>query len=315
VESYQEELTKIKLILKNNPKGMTVTDIAHKMNINRNSVAKYLDILLIAGHAEMVTFGPAKVFFPSSRIPLFSILNFTTDYILLLDRDLKVFQISDNLLKYLDIQRADIIGRTIDTFPQPFFKLPELLQNARRALAGREITIEKQYEQQNDIVYLRIKHIPTTFDDGTPGVTLIIENITDRKLTEEKMKRAAQEWEITFNSIADMVFIQDTDFTILRANRSFADFLQMKPEECVGKKCYQLIHGRTTLPPSCSCTQLQHTMTPTTMEFYEPYLHKYLQISASPLLSEDGELSGSVHIIKDITAQKDKRTIEWSIEP
>jgi response regulator of citrate/malate metabolism len=64
VESYQEELTKIKTILKDNPKGMTVTDIARKIQVNRNSVAKYLDILLISGHAEMVTFGPAKVYFP-----------------------------------------------------------------------------------------------------------------------------------------------------------------------------------------------------------------------------------------------------------
>jgi PAS domain S-box-containing protein len=289
---------------------MTVTDIAHKMNINRNSVAKYLDILLIAGHAEMVTFGPAKVFFPSSRIPLFSILNFTSDYILLLDRDLKVFQISDNLLKYLGIQRVDIIGRAIDTFPQPFFQLPELVQNARQALNGREITIEKRYEQQNDNVYIRIKHIPTTFDDGAPGVTLIIENITDRKLTEEKMRRAAQEWEITFNSINDIVFIQDNEFTIIRANRSFAEFLHMKPEECIGKKCYQLVHGITTLHPSCPCTQIYQTKKPSTMEFYEPYLHKYLEISASPLLTDDGEISGSVHIIKDITEQKNKGTTE-----
>jgi PAS domain S-box-containing protein len=310
VESYQEELRKIKIILKNNPKGMTVTDIAHKMNINRNSVAKYLDILLIAGHVEMVTFGPAKVFFPSSRIPLFSILNFTSDYIVLLDRDLKVFQISDNLLKYLGIQRVDIIGRTIDMFPHSFFQLPELVQNARHALNGKEITIEKQYEQQNHSVYLRLKHIPTTFDDGAPGVTLIIENITDRKLTEEKMRRAAQEWEITFNSINDMVFIQDNELTIIRANRSFAEFLHMKPEECIGKKCYQLIHGLTTFPTSCPCTQIHQTKKPATIEFYEPYLDKHLKISASPLLTDDDEITGSVHIIKDITEQKNKGTIE-----
>ena len=62
MESYQQELTEIKTILKSNPKGMTVTDIARQIHINRNSVAKYLDILLISGHAEMVTFGPAKVY-------------------------------------------------------------------------------------------------------------------------------------------------------------------------------------------------------------------------------------------------------------
>lgn len=289
---------------------MTVTDIAREIHINRNSVAKYLDILLISGQVDMVTFGPAKVFFPSSRIPLSSMLHFTHDYIALLDRDLKFLQISDNLLKYLNIPRSDIIGRPIESFTESFFHLPELSHNARNALDGRETTIEKRYEQQNGTVYLRIKHIPTTFDDGEPGVTLIIENITDRKQTEEKMRRVIQEWETTFNAISDMVFIQDTSFTILRANRSFAAFLQMTPEECIGKKCYQLLHGITTAHASCPCTQIQHTKKPETMEFYEPHLGKYLALSASPIISDDGEISGSVHIIKDITEQKNKPPIQ-----
>jgi len=69
MDSYQKEIETIKRILKENPKGMTVTDVSRKIKINRNSVAKYLDIMRISGYVEMVTFGPAKVFFPSRRIP------------------------------------------------------------------------------------------------------------------------------------------------------------------------------------------------------------------------------------------------------
>jgi len=306
VESYQEELTQIKTILKNNPKGMTVSDIAHEIHINRNSVAKYLDILLITGHVEMVTFGPAKVFFPSSRIPLTTLLNFTHDYIALLNRDLKFLQVSDNLLKFIDIQRPDIIGKPIQTFAVSFFQIPELAQNAKQALEGTAHSIEKQYLQHNQRFYLRIKHIPTTFDDGEPGVTLVIEDITDRKQTEEKMKRTIQEWDTTFNSISDMVFIQDNDFIILRANRSFAEFLNSTPQDCVGKKCHQLLHSLDHSPTSCPCAQLQHTKKTTTVEFYEPHLDKYLQITALPIFTDSGEITGSVHILRDITEQKRK---------
>jgi PAS domain S-box-containing protein len=304
VESYQEELAQIKTILKNNPKGMTVSDIARELQINRNSVAKYLDILLISGHVEMVTFGPAKVFFPSSRIPLTALLNFTHDYIVLLNRELKFLQVSENLLKFIEIQRSDIIGKPIQTFAVSFFQIPELAQNAKKALEGTELTIEKRYTQKNQPFYLRIKHIPTTFDDGEPGVTLVIEDITDRRQTEEKMKRAIQEWETTFNSISDMVFIQDNDFFILRANRSFAEFLHSTIEDCVGKKCHQLLHGLDTSHASCPCYQVQKTKKPTTVEFYEPYLSKHLEISASPIFADDGEIIGSVHIMKDITERK-----------
>ncbi|MBN1280302.1 MAG: PAS domain-containing protein [Candidatus Thermoplasmatota archaeon] len=304
MESYQEELANIKTILKKHPKGMTVTDIAREIHINRNSVAKYLDILLISGHAEMLTFGPAKVFFPSSRIPLTAMLNFTHDYITLLDRDLKFLQISDNLLRFLSIQRTDIIGRPLDTLGLSFFQLPDIITHAKRALNGKEFSIEKRYEHTQGTTHLRIRYIPTTFDDGEPGVTLIIEDITERKQYEETMKRIIQEWETMFHSITDMVFIQDTEYSILKANKSFAEFLHMTPEECIGRKCYHVVHEMHTAHSPCPCSVVQQTKQPATVSFYEPHLGKHLQVSASPIFNDDGEITGSVHIIKDITNQK-----------
>lgn len=304
MDSYQEELTQIKTILKNNPKGMTVTDISRKIHINRNSVAKYLDILLISGHAEMVTFGPAKVFFPSSRIPLSALLNFTHDYIVVLDKDLQFVQASENFLRFCQTTRSELIGHSIETITQSHLPIPELAQNARRALDGKGLTIEKKYKLPDQTYHLRIKHIPTTFDDGEPGVTLFIEDVTERKQTEEKMRQAIIEWESTFNVITDMVFIQDNEFKILKANRSFAEFLHMKPEECIGKKCYQLLHGKDEVHSSCPCIGVQQTQKPTTVEFFEQHLGKYLQITASPILTDDGEMISYVHIMKDITAQK-----------
>lgn len=75
---------------------MTVTQISREVDLNRNSVAKYLEVLLISGHAEMRSYGPAKVFFRSQRVPIFSLLNFSSDYMLISDRALKIIQINDN---------------------------------------------------------------------------------------------------------------------------------------------------------------------------------------------------------------------------
>ena len=121
MEGYQKELSRIKTILRDNPKGMTVTDISREIAINRNSVAKYLDILLISGHAEMITFGPAKVFFPSRRVPISSVLNFVSDYVLVLDGNLKITQINDTFLEFLDIKRDDLLGDFIEKACLPIF--------------------------------------------------------------------------------------------------------------------------------------------------------------------------------------------------
>ena len=306
MESYQKELARIRTILKSNPKGMTVTDISREMDLNRNSVAKYLDILLISGHAEMVTFGPAKVFFPSRRIPLSAMLNFTLDYIVLLDRDLKFLQINENLLKLMNVELGDIIGQSIEGFSLSVFQIPELITNAQKALDGKESTIETNFTIDDKERYLSIKNIPTTFDDGEPGVTLIIEDITERKKSEKKMKQAVKEWDVTFNSVSDMISIHDHEFTIIRANKSFAKFFQCKPEDCIGKKCYALVHGTKKIHSQCPCKKIQSTKKKETAEIFEPHIGRKLEISASPILNDDGTISASVHIMKDIT----KRTEE-----
>jgi len=304
VESYQKELVRIKGILKENPRGMTVTDISREMKINRNSVAKYLDILLISGHAEMVTFGPAKVFFPSRRIPLSAILNFTLDYLVLLDKELKIVQVNDNLLKLMNIQRGELIGQRIEKSSISIFQIPEILINTQKALEGKDFSTETSFQIDREELYFRIKHIPTTFDDGGPGVALIIEDITEQKIAKKKMKQVINEWETTFNSITDMISIHDKDFNIVKTNNAFAEFFHGKSEEIIGKKCYKIMHGAKEMYPSCPYKQIQNSRKPATVEFFEPHLGKYLEITASPIFNDNGEISGSVHIMKDITERK-----------
>ncbi len=304
VESYQKELASIKSILKESPRGMTVSDISRKMKINRNSVAKYMDILLISGHVEMVTFGPAKVFFPSRRIPVSSMINFTSDFMILLDKELKVVQVNEKFLSLMDIECESILGNRIDDHSKAFFKIPEVLTNTKNALDGKESTIETSFLNGPDELHFKIKYIPTTFDDGEPGVILIIEDITKQKRTERKLTQAVKEWETTFNSITDMISIHDKDFNIVKVNKAFAEFLQDKSEKFIGKKCYEIIHGTKKSHPNCPCQKIQLIKKSSIVEFFEPHLGKHLEVSASPIINEEGEISGSIHIIKDITERK-----------
>jgi len=263
-----------------------------------------MDILLISGHVEMVTFGPAKVFFPSRRIPISTMLNFTSDFMILLDKELKVVQVNENFLSLMDIERESILGNRINDSSKAFFKNPEVLTNIKNALDGKESTIETSFLNGPDELYFKIKHIPTTFDDGEPGVILIIEDTTKQKRTERKLTQAVKEWETTFNSITDMISIHDKDFNIVKVNKAFAEFLQDKSEKFIGKKCYEIIHGTKKSHPNCPCQKIQLTKKSSIVEFFEPHLGKHLEVSASPIINEEGEISGSIHIIKDITERK-----------
>ena len=189
MESYQKEIAQIQQILKENPKGMTVTDVSRKIKINRNSVAKYLDIMRVSGHVEMITFGPAKVFFPSKRVPLSDILNYTSDYVLVFDENFKITMINDAFLDFMKNEREEILGQKIPEFFPSFLKDDgEVLIGMKEALQGRNFYKDLDLEGKGYRFYFSIRIMPTTFEDGRNGATLIIKNITQHKLAELALK-------------------------------------------------------------------------------------------------------------------------------
>ncbi|MCW3988248.1 MAG: PAS domain S-box protein, partial [Candidatus Bathyarchaeota archaeon] len=87
-------------------------------------------------------------------------------------------------------------------------------------------------------------------------------DITERKKAEDAIKRAAEEWRVTFDSITDLVSIHDKDFRLVRVNKAFADIFNMKPEELVGKTCYQVVHGTNECVPHCPHMKTLETREP-----------------------------------------------------
>ena len=191
MDGYHQEIKLIKKILKDNPKGMTVTDISRKIKVNRNSVAKYLDIMRISGHVEMITFGPAKVFFPSRRIPISKMLNFTSDYILVSDKNLRITLINDTFLGFINDDRDTILGQSISEIISKFFAEDlDLSNDIKEALDGNMIDHDVAFEMKGENMYCNLKIIPTTFEDGRHGVTLIIKDNTDHIIVENALRES-----------------------------------------------------------------------------------------------------------------------------
>ena len=195
MDDYQQEISLIKKTLKENPKGMTVTDIARKIKVNRNSVAKYLDIMRISGHVEMITFGPAKVFFPARRIPILDLLNYTSDYILVYDENFRITMINESLLNFIRQKKGSIIGHSVmDTIKDIFKDEGEIVVGIKEALQGRNISLEIDFKGKGGFFYFKIKIMPTTFEDGRQGATIILKNITDKKIAEYALNESKEKF-------------------------------------------------------------------------------------------------------------------------
>ncbi|GAF87188.1 unnamed protein product, partial [marine sediment metagenome] len=128
--------------------------------------------------------------------------------------------------------------------------------------------------------------------------------LAERKKAEDRIKRAAEEWRTTFDSITDLVSVCDKDFRLTRVNKAFADVAKKKPKELIGKPCYEVVHGTNEPTPNCPHKVTIETKKPATADFFEPHLGMHLELSTSPIFDEKGEVVASAHLIRDITERK-----------
>jgi PAS domain S-box-containing protein len=122
--------------------------------------------------------------------------------------------------------------------------------------------------------------------------------------SEEGFRQDADEWKATFDSITDLVSLQDSNFRFQKVNKAFADAFGMRAEDIVGMTCYKLVHGTEHPPPDCPHQETLRSGKPHRAEFFEPHLGVYLEVSTSPVFAENGDVAGSVHIAQDITWRK-----------
>ncbi len=173
------------------------------------------------------------------------------------------------------------------------------------ALHGEPYDIEHRIIVGNEVRWVREK-AELEFDtqrllEGGFGT---VQDITERKQVEEKLKQAAQQWQETFNAISDMVSIHDRGYNILRVNKAFAEAFKMTPEQLVGKKCYEVFHESNEPIPSCPHQQTIESRRSVRAEIFEPTRDAYFDVSTAPIVNASGEITGSVHIARDITERK-----------
>ena len=128
--------------------------------------------------------------------------------------------------------------------------------------------------------------------------------VREKDKAEEAIRRADEEWNLTFDAISDLTFIQDKNFGIVKVNRAFADILKSRPEDIIGKKCYEVLHGSGQPWANCPFEKTRVDRQAHTGEVIDPSIGRPLLVTTSPIFNQQGEFLGSIHIAKDITELK-----------
>jgi PAS domain S-box-containing protein len=205
MDTEQAELPKILEVLRENPRGMSVRQIAEAIGMNRISVARYLDILLTSGQVDMVRYGQAKLYYITHRVPVSALLDFSSDYVVILGSNQKIVQVNSNFEKLLNRKRDDIIEKPLEDVLHPLSPDINLGEFIEKAVGGEEVSEEICIIKDDKELYFQMKILPAVFADGAPGTTIILEDITEEKQSMEALIKSEQKFRTLVEHISDLL--------------------------------------------------------------------------------------------------------------
>ncbi|KQC03645.1 MAG: hypothetical protein APR53_00815 [Methanoculleus sp. SDB] len=199
------ELSRILEILKQNPRGMSVTQLAEAMGMNRISVARYLDILRTSGQVDMEPYGQAKVYYLSQRVPISAMLNLSSEYVVVLGKDQRVVQANSNFITLFNHNREELVDQHIQDIlfqANPELGIQSLID---QAIDGEEVVDEVRILKTGEELFFKMKIVPTAFTDGSPGITIIFEDITEYKRSMEALMESEQKFRTLLKNISELL--------------------------------------------------------------------------------------------------------------
>ncbi len=126
--------------------------------------------------------------------------------------------------------------------------------------------------------------------------------ITQKKIS-ETIKKSEKEKAIILDSLSELVTYMDKELNIVWGNNAAAESVGLKPDELIGRHCYELWHQRGEPCERCPIIKAIETGEFQKSEMTTPDGRKWL-VRGTPVKNESGDVVGIVESTLNITEQK-----------
>lgn len=120
--------------------------------------------------------------------------------------------------------------------------------------------------------------------------------------------RNREMWKTTFNAMRDSVGIIDLESRFILYNEKTPNLLRTTDKTIASSRCHELVHHADTPPDNCPYERMKKSKQHETEVFHED--GRWLEVSVDPLFDRNGEVSGAVHVLRDITERVQHESAE-----
>lgn len=180
---------------------------------------------------------------------------------------------------------------------------------AMRALPGNESLPILMMTANDDIEAITAAYSAGTSEFTAKPINWTIESYRLRNMLRgaadvKKIYVAKQEWERTFNSLDEHILIQNPDMTIIKANKTALDAINVPSESVMGKTCSEVFCKRSDECPDCPVKAAAASGKKMVVERVDECLEGTFLVTIIPVFDDAGNLAQIVHMSKDITERQ-----------
>jgi PAS domain S-box-containing protein len=157
----------------------------------------------------------AKIYTVSQRVPLSGLLRFAREQIVVVDDEGRIIQANDRLLDFWMVPREALLGERIDRVDLAPLRGLVLPSTGAGAEAERH---DISFEHDGGTVHCRVSLIPTVFEDGGSGCTVIIEDVTAEREYERQIADNEARYRAVVEDQTEMISRYRPDGTFTFAN-------------------------------------------------------------------------------------------------
>jgi PAS domain S-box-containing protein len=124
----------------------------------------------------------------------------------------------------------------------------------------------------------------------------------ERQKSMETVKQSEIHWRNTFNSLAESVVVLSRDGFILESNPRFFEMLELEGISVAGKQMKDLHSVLQPIDVENPFQQVSESKEP--LEYFSRHNGYIFKVSLNPILQENSEVVGFVHVMRDVTKEQ-----------
>ena len=299
-----KEAIAIRELLKDHPRGLSITEISAALHLHRNTTSKYLEMLKLKGEVDRKQIGTAKNYFLVRRMPVSALLAFCHRPAIILNARMEVAMVNADALALLGCPLEVLYGEGIEDLPYPLFKDEGLIARCREAVQGTPAQCTLQTPFRGARHHLRLQLIPAVFDTGRDGCAILMEDETEARAAAAERDRWRERYAALTRNQTEWILHIRPDMTILFANEAYRRHSGRSEEQLIGSGFLSLVamEGRdavrsvlaTLVPENPEQSLDLRTIRPNGTLGWE-------QWTFSGIFGQEGAISGYHAVGRDIT--------------